>query len=204
MLTSWSVYPHMSACWRYLYEEALAGLPGQPHLFFDLADPASRPRPQLAAMLDTLGGFEKLGPVTLSLNGNEANQLAHAVGLAEADESPEQLERLAGELRVRAGIATVGIHLVKSATAATAESAATVAGPYCPKPAKSVGAGDRFNAGWLAGILLGLPLAEQLAVGCASSGFFVRQARSATWPELTAFLREWQAGDFNPFNPPSE
>jgi sugar/nucleoside kinase (ribokinase family) len=149
-------------------------------------------------MLDTLGGFEKLGPVTLSLNGNEANQLAHAVGLAEADESPEQLERLAEELRDRAGIATVGIHLVKSATAATAGGAATVTGPYCAKPAKSVGAGDRFNAGWLSAILLDLPLAEQLAVGCASSGFFVRHAHSATWPELTAFLREWQADNFNP------
>ncbi|MDP0497595.1 MAG: PfkB family carbohydrate kinase [Verrucomicrobiota bacterium JB024] len=197
VLTSWSVYPHMTECWRYLYEEALAGLPQRPHFFLDLADPASRPRAQLATMLDTLGGFEKLGPVTLSLNGNEANQLAQAVGLAEADESPEQLERLAGELRDRAGITTVGIHLVKSATAATAEGAATVAGPYCAKPTKSVGAGDRFNAGWLSGILLDLPLTEQLAVGCASSGFFVRHARSATWPELTAFLREWQAGDFN-------
>ncbi len=197
VLTSWSVYPHMTVCWRYLYEEALAGLTNRPRFFFDLADPASRPRAQLSQMLDTLGGFETIGPVTLSLNGNEANQLAQAVGLNEADESPEQLERQATQLRERAGIDCVGIHLVKSAVAATEAGAVSVEGPFCAKPKKSVGAGDRFNAGWLSAQLLDLPPAEQLAVGCASSGFFVRQARSATWAELSEFLSAWGEGTPN-------
>lgn len=148
-------------------------------------------------MLDTIGGFEKLGPVTLSLNGNEANQLARACNLKESSREPEDLERLARELRTRSGVSNLGIHLTNSATAASANECQTVLSPYCPKPLKCVGAGDRFNAGWLCAQLLNFPMSDQLTVASAVSGFFVRNARSATWDELIQFLRKWSS-DLNP------
>lgn len=70
----------------------------------------------------------------------------------------------------------------------------TVDSAYIPKPFKSVGAGDRFNAAWLASALLELPQQLRLLMGCASSGFFVRNGRSATLEELTRFVRAWAEG----------
>jgi hypothetical protein len=191
--TSWSVYPYMSDCWRFLYQEALLGLSHRPHLFFDLADPASRSQADLIDMLDALVGFEQIGRVTLSVNGNEANRIASAMGLDAAGDSLEQIERQCLQLREQIGISEVSIHLVKGASTATESGAVSIEGPYCAKPKKSVGAGDRFNAGFYAGLLLDLSPIERLATGCASSGFFVRNARSADLGELVEFLRN----DFN-------
>ncbi|MBK1875900.1 PfkB family carbohydrate kinase [Pelagicoccus mobilis] len=196
-LTSWSVYPYMTDCWRYLMDEALSGISHRPHFFFDLADPASRTKEDMVDLIDTIGGFEKIGRVTLSVNGNEANRLASAVGLNEADETPAELERLSSELRERAGISEFSIHLVKTAVTATASGVAKIDGPYCAKPVRSVGAGDRFNAGFFAGLMLGLEPEERLQLGAASSGFFVRNARSASCQELTCFIRSWAAGEFD-------
>jgi sugar/nucleoside kinase (ribokinase family) len=67
-------------------------------------------------------------------------------------------------------------------------------GPYCPNPKKSTGAGDRFNAGFCLGLALLLADADSLALGCAASGFFVRNARSASCQELIGFLHSWAAG----------
>jgi sugar/nucleoside kinase (ribokinase family) len=194
VLTSWSVYPHMTECWKYLQREQLAGIKNRPRIFLDIADPASRSPEDLCRMADALAGFEAIGPTTLSLNSNEATQLAGALSLRTADSAPEDVEKLAAQLQERLGIDEVGIHLIKSATAADSGGAVTVAGPHCTKPMKSVGAGDRFNAGWLAGSLLGLASADRLLFAVAVSGFFVRNARSGTFPEIIKFLRDWSAG----------
>ena len=194
VLTSWSVYPHMTECWKYLQRDQLAGIKNRPRIFLDIADPASRSPEDLCRMADALAGFEAIGPTTLSLNSNEANQLAGALSLSPVDSVPDDVEKLAAQLRERLGIAEVGIHLIKSATAADSGGVVTVAGPHCAKPMKSVGAGDRFNAGWLAGALLGLASADRLLFAVAVSGFFVRNARSGTIPEVIKFLRDWFSG----------
>lgn len=129
LLTSWSVYPHMTRCWKFLQEEIFSSLVHRPRFFLDLADPASRDPKGLIGMIDARAGFEKIGPTTLSLNGNEANQVARALGLAEALQDPADVERLARELRDRAQISEMGIHLAKLAAAATREGSVAVRGP---------------------------------------------------------------------------
>jgi sugar/nucleoside kinase (ribokinase family) len=97
-------------------------------------------------------------------------------------------------LRHKLGINQVVIHWVKLAVMAEAQGACAVMGPYCPQPKKSTGAGDRFNAGYCCGLMLGLSSEASLLLGCAASGFFVRQARSATCQELMDFIGAWAAG----------
>jgi len=188
--TTWSLFPYMTDCWRMIQSDVLHGLTHRPHIFVDLADASGRSQADILDMLDALAGFESIGRVTLSLNGTEGNVIARHLSLAPADDSDEQLQRLAGQIRDYAKISEVGIHLVKSATAVTENESITVPGPYCAKPKKSVGAGDRFNAGCVAGMLLDLPIAERLTLGTMSSGFFVRQARSATLQELIGFIED--------------
>lgn len=194
VFTSWSVYPHMTECWRFLQSEVLAELSHRLRIFLDLADPASRTPADLREMVGALAGFEAIGPTTLSLNGNEANQIALALSLEPAGQEPGEVRRLASEIRKIARISEVGIHLIKFAVSAVFDGTFHVSGPHCERPKKSVGAGDRFNAGWLAGALLGLADTERLLLGVAVSGFFVRHARSGNFSEILRFLHDWHGG----------
>ena len=102
--------------------------------------------------------------------------------------SPASSQALAAALRTRLGISELVIHHIKSTAVAGPDGEASLTGPYCAAPKKSTGAGDRFNAGYALGQLLGLSPAERLLCACASSGFFVREARSASLTELVEFL----------------
>jgi hypothetical protein len=187
-LTNWTLYPHMTAVWRLLQEKVYANLTHRPAFFIDLVDPSSRSVDDIRAMLDSLPAFAGAGPLTLGLNGNEANILARLFGMPEAQDAPESAQAQAESLQARLGIHEVVIHHIKFAAVANATDSAALVGPYCAKPKKSTGAGDRFNAGYCLGLLLNLDAQGRLACACASSGFFVRQARSASLAELADFV----------------
>ena len=138
--------------------------------------------------------FEQNTQTILGLNGVEANVIARVLRIPEAKENPTELSEQAVALQKKLDIDTVVIHCVKLAAMANADGSVAVAGPYCPNPKKSTGAGDRFNAGFCTGVLLGLTPREKLLLGSACSGFFVREARSASAEELSQFIKEWSLG----------
>ncbi|MCB1106104.1 MAG: carbohydrate kinase [Opitutaceae bacterium] len=195
-LTDWTLYPHMTAVWRLLQEQVYGRLDHRPHFLIDLVDPTSRAPADIRAMLDLLPGFEAHGALTLGLNGNEADLVARLLGRPSGRQfDPAHTAALAADLRATLGISAVVIHHARGAAHADDAGTHALAGPYCAHPRKSTGAGDRFNAGLGLGLLLGLPPAECLACACGASGFFVREARSASLPELAAFLEhpDWPA-----------
>jgi sugar/nucleoside kinase (ribokinase family) len=187
-LTDWTLYPHMTAVWRLLQEKVYAKLTHRPAFFIDLVDPSSRSPCDIRAMLDTLPTFGATGPLTLGLNGNESNILARLLGLTESGDTAEAALALAQSLRARLGISEVVIHHIEFAAVASAAETATLNTAFCPQPKKSTGAGDRFNAGYCLGLLLQLDARSRLACANGSSGFFVREARSATLAELADFI----------------
>lgn len=193
-LTDWTLYPHMTGVWQLLLQKVFSNLTHRPHFFFDLVDPSSRSADDIRAMLETLPTFELHGPVTLGLNGNEANILARLTGLQEASPQRDDVQRLAGELRRTLGISAVVIHRNKIAVASGGDGIAAVDGPHCAQPIKSTGAGDRFNAGYILGLLLGCELEQCLTLGCAIAGLFVRTASSPDRDALVRFLRSWESG----------
>jgi len=197
-LTDWTLYPHMTAVWRLLQREVFAALKHRPLFFIDLVDPAGRSGDDILAMAAALPGFEASGPVTLGLNGNEANVLSrlHGLSTSTGDNSPEETLRQGHDLRLRLGISRVIIHRSRFAVSDAAAGGFIQEGPYCTYPKKSTGAGDRFNAGWCFGHAHGLGDATALILGCAASGFFVRHARSAKLDELADFLKFWDAEKF--------
>jgi len=193
-LTNWSLYPHMTACWRYLQEQVYRHLPNRPCFFIDLVDPSGRSREDVAAMLEVVPGFCRSGTAILGGNGNEANVVARTLGIREAADEPQAVRDQAAEIRDELDIDEVCTHCVRFAAVATREGAWAVEGPYCPSPKKSTGAGDRFNAGYLFGAALDLPPEQRLLLGNATSGFFVREARSGSVAELAAFCDTWASG----------
>ena len=186
-LTDWSLYPHMTAVWRVLQHEIYSKLKHRPHFFIDLVDPSSRSQADILAMVETLPFLETSGPVTLGLNGNEANILARLLGLDPAQEE-EGCMRLAAELRRKTGVSTIVIHKLKFAVSAGPHGEFSTQGPFCERPIKSTGAGDRFNAGYCLGLLAGAAPEDCLVLGCAVSGFFVRTAQSPSRDEIAKFL----------------
>lgn len=192
--TDWSLYPHMTACWRVIQEKVLARLTHRPRIFVDLVDPSSRRDEDIAEMARSLAGFEAAGPTTLGVNGTEANVLSRVLGIDESPDKPAAVRDQAAALRQRLGIDEVVIHRNRFAAVGCADQAVAVDGPYCPNPRKSVGAGDRFNAGYCLGALLGLDALERLALGSATSGHFVRAAASGTAAQVVGLLRQWAQG----------
>ena len=189
-ITDWTLYPHMTACWQFLLDEVFTKLPRPAQFFFDLVDPSSRSDADIAAMLDVLERFGACGSVALGLNQNEANILSRLKGLAtQTADDPGQALRQAQELQAALGIDGVVIHSVRYASGCEGEDAAGVPGPYCEKPKKSTGAGDRFNAGYALGAVLKLPMEARLRLACASSGSFVRRGESPLLADLIDIIR---------------
>ena len=193
-LTNWTLYPHMTACWAKLQREVFSQLPHKPRFFIDLVDPRSRSEADIRAMLDVLREFESCGPTTFGGNLNEANVIGGLLGIDAVDEQPDAVAEQAAAIRAALDVDEVATHCIGCAAIATRSETAVVQGPYTPTPAKSTGAGDRYNAGYCAGHLLGLPPQQRCLLGVATSGFFVRNARSGSALDIADLIDAWVAG----------
>jgi sugar/nucleoside kinase (ribokinase family) len=78
---------------------------------------------------------------------------------------------------------------VSFAAAADSTGTAAVQGPFIEKPKITTGAGDHFNAGFCIARMLEAPLDVSLQIGVATSGFYVRTAKSPTVEDMVSFLR---------------
>ena len=188
-MVNWTMLPAMGAIWQKIQTRIAPKLKGDKRwLFFDLADPAKRTREDIASALDTIEKFQKHFRVILGLNLQESRQIGEVLGLAAPDDSPEQVTKHAERILERLQIDTVVVHPTAFAAGADCTGATWVAGPFTPKPKITTGAGDHFNAGFCSGRMLGFDLACSLQVGVATSGFYVRQAKSPRLEDLKKFL----------------
>lgn len=199
-LVNWTMLPHMTNIWEHLLTEVLPMLPakaggGRRRVFIDLADPEKRTVEDLQQALKTLARFQPFVDVTLGLNLKESDQVARALGLTLPEDSERVIEKTAGAIRAKLGIDTVVIHPRKGAAAADQTGSASFVGPFVKEPKIATGAGDHFNAGFVTGQLLGLNLAEALAAGCGTSGYYVRNAVSPSISQLAEFVRELPPGE---------
>jgi len=188
-MVNWTMLPFMSDIWYMLQSKILPRCPKQERiLFVDLADPEKRTHDDISAALKILSGFQSTVNVVLGLNLKESEAIAQVLGIALPTDSEALIERTAGEIRRRLGIACVVIHPRKGAAAATERESAGFAGPFVHQPKISTGAGDHFNAGFCIGRVAGLSLEESLCAGVAMSGYYVRHAESPTGSQLADFI----------------
>jgi sugar/nucleoside kinase (ribokinase family) len=189
-LVNWTMLPFMSAIFQKLLTRIAPKLRGEKRwLFFDLADPAKRTREDIAALLKLITKFEKYFKVILGLNLQESRQIGETLGVKLKDHSPEHVTLQAKRIREALKIHTVVIHPTHFAAAADESGATHVAGPFTPKPKITTGAGDHFNAGFCIGRLLKGDLATSLQIGVATSGYYVRHAKSPRLDDLKKFLQ---------------
>jgi len=189
-LVNWTMLPGMSAIFQKLLTRIAPKLEGAKRwLFFDLADPAKRTAGDIEALLKLVGKFEKYFNVVLGLNLQESRQIGGVLGISLGDEGYEHVTLHAANIREALGIHTVVVHPTSFAAAADATGATHVIGPFTSKPKITTGAGDHFNAGFCIGRLLGAGLAPSLQIGVATSGYYVRHAKSPRLNDLKKFLQ---------------
>jgi sugar/nucleoside kinase (ribokinase family) len=189
-LVNWTMLTRLDSILSKLLAQVAPKLEGEKRwLFFDLADPAKRTSDDIAKVLETIAKFEKHFRVVLGLNLPESRQIGEVLGFMPPNDTPEQVTSHAGAIRERLNTDTVVIHPTAFAAAADANGAVSVKGPYTAKPKITTGAGDHFNAGFCVGRMLGFDLESSLQVGVATSGYYVRQAKSPTVEQLVKFLR---------------
>jgi hypothetical protein len=189
-LVNWTMLPGMSGIFKKVLARIAPKLKGPKRWFFlDLADPAKRTAEDIEALLKLVTKFEKTFNTILGLNLQESRQIGEVLGIGLKDESFEAVTQHAAEIREALGIHTVVIHPTSFAAAADPTGATHVVGPFTPKPKITTGAGDHFNAGFCTGRLLDLGLAESLQIGVATSGYYVRHAKSPRLDDLKKFLQ---------------
>ncbi len=189
---NWTMFNSMNEIWSVTLKEIGPKLGGpRRKIFFDLADPEKRTQADIAAALKLIVEFEKYFDVILGLNEKESSEIGQTLGLDTSDHSPDGLARLGQKILERVPVNTLVIHPVAYAMAVSKAGAAIVEGPFTPKPLITTGAGDHFNAGFCLGKLLGLDDRMSVLTGVATSGFYVRTAKSPAISDLAGLLRNW-------------
>jgi len=187
---NWTMLPMMNSILQGL-GDLLGQRASRGKLFIDLTDPRKRSREDIAGVLCLLSGLQRQVDVVLGLNENESQQVAEVLFGRASEDLTDRAQRIRTELT----LFQVVIHPTRSAAVASAEGEWFLEGPFTPKPKLTTGAGDNFNAGYCNGLLSGLDPLGCLVCGVSSSGFYVRNCRSATRPEYVAFMRQWAAVD---------
>ena len=188
-MVNWTMLTHLSGIFKKLLTRVMPKLKGEKRwVFFDLTDPAKRSKEDIAEALSLISKFEKHARVILGLNLGEARQASEVLGLGPIDETYGTVAHAASLIRAKLKVDTVVIHPVQFAAASDPTGSAHVEGPFCAAPKITTGAGDHFNAGFCLGRMAGLTLAESLQAGVATSGYYVRTAKSPKVSDLVKFL----------------
>jgi len=201
-MENWTMIPYMSDIWGSMIREVFPKLPDKdpkPIAFFDLADPEKRSKADILEAMRLIGGFEAKFKTVLGLNEKEAYEIAEVFGI-HIDESlsvSEKLKQAVIKVYDKLGIHCLVVHPTKEAVCCVGGVYYQQTGPFCPNPKLTTGAGDNFNAGFCLGVSLGLCAQDSLLLGVCTSGYYVRNAKSPTLTDLSAFLDHWEKDDLD-------
>ena len=179
---NWTMMPGITDLWRKLLSEVMVACKKrQRWMFVDLADPKKRSSQDLQEALFVLQSMGDVFDVVLGLNLSEASSILEE----KVEDSEDSLKVAAASIEKRLGLEQVVIHGIRGAAVATTDTVDYTEGFFCPKPVCSTGGGDNFNAGYCQGLLLDLLPQESLALGVATSGYYVANGKSPSLADLS-------------------
>ena len=184
---NWSEIEVSSEIWTGILEEILPSCATgkRPMAFFDLADCSGKSSDSIRKLLELLAKFSRYADVTLGLNLNEAKILFNL-----GNDSPrmETLEKMAEKIFEKLSVQTLLLHSSLEAVAVDNSGCVGVRGFFIEKPLLSTGAGDNFNAGFCAGLLLKKDLETALLFGHAVAALYMQAGKSPTLAELADYF----------------
>ncbi|MDR0693111.1 MAG: PfkB family carbohydrate kinase [Puniceicoccales bacterium] len=181
-MVNWTMMQHMTSIARFFVREIFPQCTKNNRLFFfDLADPEKRKQSELTEFLHIISSYQKFGRSVLGLNVREAQQVLHALGQDfQLDEREDSMEEAAKLLRKALEIEVAFIHGVKISSAATGKESAIANKYFVENPKILTGAGDRYNAGFLASYLCNNDINFAINFAAATSAFYVKNMVSPT------------------------
>lgn len=184
---NWSEIDISSEIWAGVLEEILPSCAAgrRPIAFFDLADCSKKSSDSIHRLLEMLAKFSRYADVTLGLNLNEAKIIFN---LGNNSPGTETLEKMAKKIFEKLSVQTLLLHSSLEAVAIDASRCVGVPGFFIEKPLLSTGAGDNFNAGFCAGLLLKQDLATSLVFGHAVASLYMQAGNSPTFRELADYF----------------
>lgn len=186
VFNNWTMIPGMNGIIE-LFMEDFQRWSVRPVAFFDLADPGKRDDEDVHQLLYMLKDMGRVVPVVLSLNQRESQIIAALLGKNHSREE-DRARALCDALE----LACCVIHPLKGAAAADNQgNSLWVDGPYTSRPERTTGAGDHFNAGFMAGWLAQSDLKKCLKTGVYTSGYYVRNAKPPHRKQLNNFYQEY-------------
>jgi sugar/nucleoside kinase (ribokinase family) len=188
-LQNWTMLPFMNDIWQHVLDDAGPRLKSRPTLFFDLADPESRDPKDIRQAAGLIGQFPKRYETYLGLNEKESFAVGEVLGYDGATEGESAVKNVASFIHEKLKISGVVVHPRAYAVVASGTGVVQVTGPFVEKPLISTGAGDHFNAGFCLGKVIDADNEVALQIGVATSGYYVRTAKSPTVADLVDFLR---------------
>jgi len=197
-LENWTMIPHMSDIWRGIIEEVLPNIDNgkeKRFMLIDLADPEKRNSEDIIEALQLIQKFNEYFNVILGLNLKEAVEIAEVLeiqGYIFDNIDKNNLKELTEQISKKLNIYCLVIHPTIEATAVIGGNYYHVDGPYTARPILTTGAGDNFNAGFCLGQILNLSPEQSLILGVATSGYYVRNAKSPSFQDLKEFLNNWR------------
>ena len=193
---NWTMIPQMNDIWEHMQRELLAGTSPKnpkPIFFMDPTDPEKRTPADWREAMAIYSRFSSHYRTILSINRKEATEVARAYGITLSRPLAEaELREITEAVAAKLGLWGLVIHPVDGASAMIDGNYYYSPGPYTSRPLLTTGAGDNFNGGFCLGLLLGLTPTEALALGNATSGYYVRKAQSPNFDELVDFLALWE------------
>lgn len=194
VFSNWSMIVGMNHIWdEFLKTAAPEITASEKSVFFDLADPEKRTKEDLQTALSHIINFTKSGfRVTLSMNLKEACEICEALGKTISNYQSADTREILDFLFDQLGLTCIVIHLADRACCMHNRTYHEVYGPYCAEPKLTTGAGDNFNAGFLFGQMQNFTFTDCLYMGCATSGYYVRHAKSPGLEEIIDFLKQWK------------
>ena len=192
-MENWTMIPHMSEIWEGLITEVFPLLPDRrekPAAFFDVADPEKRTGEDILNAMGLISRFERKFKTILGLNEKELYEIADVFDIAHGGLKPTAMA-----VYEKLGIHCLVVHPTKEAVCVVNNEYYQADGPYCPNPTLTTGAGDNFNAGFCLAQSLGLDPQSSLLLGVATSGYYVRNAKSPAIDDILKFLKDWQDGN---------
>lgn len=152
--------------------------------FFDLADPTVLCEESLDQFLSCVRSYSKKVRVILGLNENEALQIGRHCSKVPI----EDIQQIGKFLQEALQLFQVIIHTNSQSFSFSGEGISRFQGMYVEHPIVSTGAGDHFNAGYLWGVLAGLPINQCLLLGQGVASYYLRTAQAPTRKQLADFL----------------
>ena len=192
-VVNWSEIYHSNTIWQGILDD-LAPTVGPDRsklMFIDLSDCSGRSRDHIRSAMGMIREFARYCRVAIGMNENEARVVYRA--LFDADSGPD-LTAMGERLYPVLGADELLIHRSDYCTAWDRSGSCVVHNFYTDTPALSTGAGVNFNAGFCAGMQLGLEMESCLVLGHAVAGFYVRHGRSPTPDDVIRLLGQW--GEF--------